>query len=63
MTSYVLGDLEARVEYWVRVSASTRMGEGESTQIVTVMPVNKGKIPGAHFTKHIYSKIFVSSIL
>ena len=41
-TCFILGDLESRVEYWVRVSASTHMGEGESTQIVTVMPVNKG---------------------
>lgn len=38
-SSFVLRDLEPNVNYWVRVSANTKMGEGESTQIVTVMPV------------------------
>ena len=40
--SFALNDLEGNVNYWVRVTANTRMGEGESTQIVTVMPINKG---------------------
>ncbi|XP_053408969.1 cell adhesion molecule DSCAM-like isoform X3 [Mercenaria mercenaria] len=38
-SAYVLHGLEPGVNYWVRVTANTRMGEGESTQIVTVMPV------------------------
>ncbi|XP_052806024.1 LOW QUALITY PROTEIN: cell adhesion molecule DSCAM-like [Mya arenaria] len=40
LSSFLLRDLEPGVDYWVRVTASTRMGEGESTQIVTVAPVN-----------------------
>lgn len=42
MTSRRLEGLETGVDYWVRVTASTRRGEGESTQIVTVTPVNNG---------------------
>ena len=42
--SFVLSYLESEVHYWVRVTASTRMGEGESTQIVTVTPINRGNI-------------------
>lgn len=52
-TSFVLGDLESRVEYWVRVSASTRMGEGESTQIITVMPVNKAPAKIISFSREL----------
>ena len=50
-TSYVLHDLETDVNYWVRVSANTRIGEGESTQIVTVMPVVKGIFNGYIYPK------------
>lgn len=42
-SSFVLRDIEPNVNYWVRVTANTKMGEGESTQIVTVMPVINGK--------------------
>lgn len=46
-SSYVLHDLEPNVNYWARVSANTRRGEGESTQIVTVTPVTNGRFPSS----------------
>ena len=42
-TYYLLSDLDIDVTYRVRVTANTKMGEGETTNSVSVIPQNKGR--------------------
>lgn len=42
LTYFVLDDLEMKTTYWVRATANTAMGEGDSTETVTVVPKNNG---------------------
>lgn len=44
-TSYEAKGLQPHVEYQFWVTASTRVGEGQSSRVVAQMPTNRGKSP------------------
>ncbi|KAH3692732.1 hypothetical protein DPMN_193886 [Dreissena polymorpha] len=60
---FLLRDLEVGVDYWVRVAASTRMGEGDSTQIVTVTPVNNAPARITSFSREVVVSFQVNVLL